>query len=86
MGVPIDHFTHIFLDECGQAVEPEALIPLAGLIDPENKFGGQVVLAGDPKQLGPVLQSPIAIRVSAFHNFSAIVSLILNLGTKVKSN
>ena len=64
----MEHFTHVFLDECGQAVEPETLIPLAGLINPENQFGGQVVLAGDPKQLGPVLQSPIAIEVGTDGN------------------
>ena len=64
MGLSDYHFTHVFLDECGQAVEPEALIPLAGLINPRNKFGGQIVLAGDPKQLGPVLQSPIAMEVN----------------------
>ena len=56
-------FTHIFLDECGQSVEPEALIPLAGLLSQENERGGQIVLAGDPRQLGPVLRSQIAIEV-----------------------
>ncbi|XP_065066981.1 putative helicase MOV-10 [Rhopilema esculentum] len=61
MGVGKMFFTHIFLDECGQSVEPEALIPLAGLLSPENEKGGQIVLAGDPRQLGPVLRSPIAI-------------------------
>ena len=71
MGLPLSHFTHVFMDECGQAVEPEALIPLAGLLSPETEFGGQIVLAGDPKQLGPVLQSPIASEVcfisASFH-------------------
>lgn len=32
------HFTHVFLDEAGQATEPETLIPL-GLLSEE---GGQV--------------------------------------------
>lgn len=27
-----------------------------------NPNGGQLVLAGDPKQLGPVLTSPLAIQ------------------------
>ena len=52
-------FTHIFVDEAGQAVEAECLIPVAGLLDPDNT---QLVLAGDPEQLGPVLRSPIAIK------------------------
>ncbi|XP_035676776.1 putative helicase MOV-10 [Branchiostoma floridae] len=56
---PPGHFTHIFIDESGHAVEPEAVIPVSGLLSPE--LGGQLVLAGDPKQLGPVLRSPVAI-------------------------
>ncbi|XP_043098693.1 putative helicase mov-10-B.1 [Puntigrus tetrazona] len=56
-GVGKGHFTHIFIDEAGQAVEPECIIGVAGLLDPEK---GQLVLAGDPKQLGPVLRSPLA--------------------------
>ncbi|XP_077581896.1 putative helicase mov-10-B.1 [Stigmatopora nigra] len=54
---PNGHFTHIFVDEAGQATEPECLIPLAGLLDPKS---GQVVLAGDHKQLGPIVTSPLA--------------------------
>ncbi|CAH1266449.1 MOV10 [Branchiostoma lanceolatum] len=57
---PHGHFTHVFIDESGHAVEPEAVIPVAGLLSPES--GGQLVLAGDPKQLGPVLRSPVAIK------------------------
>uniref|UniRef100_A0A672QYN5 RNA helicase n=1 Tax=Sinocyclocheilus grahami TaxID=75366 RepID=A0A672QYN5_SINGR len=56
-GVGMGHFTHIFIDEAGQAMEPECIIGIAGLLDPEK---GQLVLAGDPKQLGPVLRSPLA--------------------------
>ncbi|CAH1266453.1 MOV10 [Branchiostoma lanceolatum] len=56
---PPGHFTHVFIDESGHAVEPEAVIPVSGLLSPES--GGQLVLAGDPKQLGPVLRSPVAI-------------------------
>ncbi len=50
------HFSHCFIDEAGHATEPEALLPL-GLVCKEK---AQIVLAGDPKQLGPVLQSRYA--------------------------
>ncbi|XP_038054523.1 putative helicase MOV-10 [Patiria miniata] len=58
---PYDHFTHVFIDEAGHAVEPEAIISLSNLVNPNHPHGGQVVLAGDPKQLGPILRSPLAL-------------------------
>lgn len=57
--IPDGHFTHVFVDEAGHAVETECLVPLAGLLDAQS---GQVVLAGDPKQLGPILRSPFALK------------------------
>lgn len=30
LGVPVGHFTHIFVDEAGQAVEPECMVAVAG--------------------------------------------------------
>uniref|UniRef100_A0A7N6FBN5 RNA helicase n=1 Tax=Anabas testudineus TaxID=64144 RepID=A0A7N6FBN5_ANATE len=53
-GIPAGHFTHVFVDEAGHAVETECLGCLM--------FSGQVVLAGDPKQLGPILRSPFALK------------------------
>ncbi|KAK7253147.1 hypothetical protein RIF29_37617 [Crotalaria pallida] len=50
------HFSHIFLDEAGQASEPETMIPISHLCRKETV----VVLAGDPMQLGPVVFSKIA--------------------------
>lgn len=52
-GVKRGHFTHIFLDEAGQASEPETMVPLSHLYGRDTV----VVLAGDPKQLGPVIYS-----------------------------
>ncbi|XP_020230053.1 probable RNA helicase SDE3 [Cajanus cajan] len=47
------HFSHIFLDEAGQASEPETLIPVSHLCTRDTV----VVLAGDQLQLGPVIYS-----------------------------
>ena len=48
-------FSHVFIDEAAQALEAEALIPLA-LVGP----GCKVVLSGDPCQLGAVVRCPSA--------------------------
>lgn len=90
---PIDHFTHIFIDEAGHCMEPESLVAIAGEglrvgcrcttlhglgrshhlpfspyhpcllglmeVKETGNPGGQLVLAGDPRQLGPVLRSPL---------------------------
>eukprot|EP00095_Tigriopus_kingsejongensis_P010509 maker-scaffold45_size475391-snap-gene-0.8 protein:Tk10509 transcript:maker-scaffold45_size475391-snap-gene-0.8-mRNA-1 annotation:"hypothetical protein BRAFLDRAFT_119350" len=58
-GIGRDHFTHLFLDEAGYAIEPEAVISISGLINPAK---AKVVLAGDPKQLGPIIRSSVAIK------------------------
>ncbi|XP_072393876.1 putative helicase mov-10-B.1 [Diabrotica undecimpunctata] len=47
----------VFIDEAAQACEPEVCIAL-GMV----KHGQQIVLAGDPKQLGPSLTSDAAVR------------------------
>jgi len=57
MGFPRGHFSHILVDEAGQATEPEIMIPLNFI----HSDHGQVILAGDPMQLGPVVQSKLAM-------------------------
>ncbi|KAI9530694.1 hypothetical protein NQZ68_000185 [Dissostichus eleginoides] len=64
--IPAGHFTHVFVDEAGHSVETESLVPLAGLL---NAATGQVVLAGDPKQLGPILRSPFAMKYGMGFSF-----------------
>uniref|UniRef100_A0A0K2TFB5 RNA helicase n=1 Tax=Lepeophtheirus salmonis TaxID=72036 RepID=A0A0K2TFB5_LEPSM len=49
-------FTHVFVDEAGFVLEPDILTPL-NFVDIEE---GQIVLAGDEKQLSPVLSSSLA--------------------------
>lgn len=67
-----DMFSHVFIDEAGQSVEPECLIPLNLL----NKTESQCVLAGDPNQLGPILNSRFA-KTFNFH-FSMLERLLLH--------
>ena len=49
-------FSYVFVDEAGQALEPECLISASLLVG----GSGQLVLAGDPLQLGPVTFSSLA--------------------------
>ncbi|KAL5477387.1 hypothetical protein EMCRGX_G024181 [Ephydatia muelleri] len=49
-------FSYVFVDEGGQALEPECLIPVSLL----DEGCGQLVLAGDPLQLGPVVFCSLA--------------------------
>jgi helicase MOV-10 len=56
VGIPRGHFSHIFVDEAGQATEPEVMIAIKTLCDKSTN----VVLSGDPKQLGPIIRSPFA--------------------------
>ena len=41
-------FTHVIIDEAGQALEPQAYVALANAAP-----DARVLLCGDPKQLGP---------------------------------
>jgi helicase MOV-10 len=57
VGVPGGHFTHVFIDEGGQALEPEAMIPLNTFDHPPST---RIIIAGDHKQLGPIIHSTVA--------------------------
>ena len=54
--VPAGHFSHIFVDEAGQGSEPEAMVPIKTMADAKTN----VILSGDPKQLGPIIRSAVA--------------------------
>ncbi|KDQ06473.1 hypothetical protein BOTBODRAFT_39565 [Botryobasidium botryosum FD-172 SS1] len=56
IGVPRGNYSHIFIDEAGQAMEPEVMIPIKTIADIRTNL----ILSGDPKQLGPVIHSPVA--------------------------
>ncbi|KZT00672.1 P-loop containing nucleoside triphosphate hydrolase protein [Laetiporus sulphureus 93-53] len=56
VGMPRGHFTHIFVDEAGQATEPEVMVAVRTMADNNTN----IVLSGDPKQLGPIIRSGVA--------------------------
>ena len=56
IGMPRGHFSHIIVDEAGQATEPEVMIPIKTMADTSTN----VVLSGDPLQLGPIIRSRFA--------------------------
>jgi helicase MOV-10 len=57
LNVPVGHFSHIVIDEAAQAEEPLTMIPIAAFSDASTN----IILAGDPNQLGPVIKSPTAV-------------------------
>lgn len=56
VGMSRRHFSHIFFDEAEQATEPEVMIAIKTMTDNATN----VILSGDPKQLGPIIRSNIA--------------------------
>jgi hypothetical protein len=57
-GTDQPHFTHFFMDEAAQATEPESLIPLSVVVDPEpGSVKVEIALCGDPRQLSPATYS-----------------------------
>jgi helicase MOV-10 len=54
--VPVGHFSHIVLDEAAQAEEPLAMIPVVAFANQNTN----IILAGDPNQLGPVIKNSLA--------------------------
>ncbi|KAJ6581930.1 P-loop containing nucleoside triphosphate hydrolase protein [Mycena capillaripes] len=56
LGLKRGHFSHIFCDEAGQATEPEIMVAVKSIADESTN----IVLAGDNKQLGPIVHSWIA--------------------------
>jgi helicase MOV-10 len=58
LDVPVGHFSYIVIDEAAQADEPLAMIPIIGFSNAHTN----IILAGDPNQLGPNIKSPTAAR------------------------
>ncbi|KAI9462824.1 P-loop containing nucleoside triphosphate hydrolase protein [Lactarius psammicola] len=80
--IPAGHFSHIVIDEAAQAEEPLALIPIAAFSNEKTN----VILAGDPHQLGPVIKSSAASGAGLGKSYLErlmCISQIYGLGTQV---
>ena len=55
-----NQYSYVFIDEAGQSTEPEALIAF-NIIHRYGDNKCQVVIAGDPQQLGPGIRSKYAV-------------------------
>jgi helicase MOV-10 len=53
-------FSHIFIDEAGQATEPESVLPIVAI---QRSSNARIALFGDPFQLGPVIQYPTGLSI-----------------------
>ncbi|KAJ8087535.1 hypothetical protein PM082_006366 [Marasmius tenuissimus] len=67
LGVEPGFFTHIFVDECGQATEPAVMVPLKSLVGDKTN----IIVAGDNKQLGPIVHSALAARFGLKESYLA---------------
>jgi len=71
-------FSHVFVDEAAEALEPEALMALCSL-RPKANGSALAVLAGDFKQLGPIVRSQVAreagLNVSLLDRLAAAVEV-----------
>ncbi len=58
LDVPVGHFNYIVIDEAAQTEEPLAMIPIMGFSNAHTN----VILVGDPNQLGPIIKSPTVVK------------------------
>jgi helicase MOV-10 len=70
--IPVGYFSHIVIDEAAQAEEPLVMIPILAFSGPYTN----VILSGDPNQLGPVIQSPTAAKAGLGKSFLRRLMLI----------
>ena len=67
IGMPRGHFNHIFIDEAGQAMEPEVMVPIKTMADGMTN----TVFAGDIQQLGPIVRSSVSMGLGLWRSYLA---------------
>lgn len=66
-GIPRGYFDVLCVDEAGHSTEPEVVAVAATLID--FSVPGQLILSGDPEQLGPVVTSEVCRRLGMSNSY-----------------
>jgi helicase MOV-10 len=72
LDVPIGHFSYVVIDDAAQAEEPLAMIPIMAFSNAHTN----VILAGDPNQLGPIIKSPAAAKAGLGKSYLERLMLI----------
>lgn len=68
-GIKSNHFDYIFIDEASSDSEPYTLIPISGLGASLSSINANIILSGDHKQLGPIVQDPLCCRMGMEMSF-----------------
>ncbi|XP_031783598.1 putative helicase mov-10-B.1 [Nasonia vitripennis] len=74
-------YSYVFIDEAGQATEPESLIAF-NVISRHGDSECQIVISGDPKQLGPSVRSKYAAPILG----QSLLERLMKLEPYVKHN
>jgi helicase MOV-10 len=69
LGIKRGSFDLIVVDEAGHATEPEIIGAIGRILDTNPNRPGQLVLAGDHQQLGPITHSDIATKYGLATSF-----------------
>ena len=72
IGMPRGHFSYIFIDEAGQAMEPEVMVPIKMMADEMTN----TIFAGDIQQLGPSIRSTFSRSLGLNQSFLARIMAI----------
>lgn len=75
-----DHFSYIFIDEASQSIELESLIPFTLTSMPgktEGTLYAQIIIAGDPHQLGPVVRCRKIEHLLGEYNSKSLLKMVL---------
>jgi helicase MOV-10 len=89
LGIQRGHFGALFVDEAGHATEPEVVAVASCVMNFDNTAdgpAGQIVLAGDPKQLGPVISSSVCLKFGMSESYMERLSKMTEVYGRMEEN